>query len=336
MRVHLESRSGASGKFWRLAVSGTELEVRFGKIGTEGQARLKSFASAKEAREAAEQLVAEKRRKGYVDAGSPAKKKRVSRELKQLDWPDAAGNAFERLVVLSEDQIHNLELRACLTNARELQPDGGGNIWHTHVSPRDGSEWVFCVDHETGHIFGNIYPAEVFGELYPSELLDEAYEDEHGDLDERKVRALYREKVPHLSRRDETKTSELIHALWERTDWLVELLYGEAEGGTPPPDEALAKELALPEFRNLPCSALYWLLRAFFLDDAAALARVLPEAKQSDLAVIRDAARAIEQFQQGRGTSLGPVEDVLAVRAAFLARQTRGTAKARKAAARSR
>ena len=237
-------------------------------------------------------------------------------------------NAFERLLLLSHQQIHHLELRACLANARERQPDEGGNIWHEHIRPRDGSAWVFRVDHETGDIFGDIYPDEVFGVLYPSEMLDEEYADSSGDPDSRKVRALYRSKVPQLSRRDETQAADTIHYLWDRSDWLVSLLYGEQ----PPadlslPDDDLQHELSLPAFRDAPGLALYWLWRAFFLDDGPALAQVLPEAKQSHLAVIRDAARLVEQLQNGKIRVLGPVKDALAVRTAFLAARSPGASK---------
>jgi hypothetical protein len=72
---------------------------------------------------------------------------------------------------------------------------------------------------------------------------------------------------------------------------------------------------------------VYWLWRPFFLDDAPALTRVLEEARQSHLALIRDAAKLAERLQKVRTVRSGPADDVLAVRAEFLAaRQPKSTA----------
>ncbi len=60
------TEDGAS-KFWEGVVEGTSLTVRFGKIGTAGQTKTKSFASAAEAEKELAKLVKEKRGKGYVD-----------------------------------------------------------------------------------------------------------------------------------------------------------------------------------------------------------------------------------------------------------------------------
>ncbi|PIE83832.1 MAG: hypothetical protein CSA07_05440 [Bacteroidia bacterium] len=72
MKVYLEFKDGASDKFWAIEVSGCAHTVRFGRSGTEGQEKVKEFASEGEAKRDAEKLVAAKRRKGYVDAAPPA------------------------------------------------------------------------------------------------------------------------------------------------------------------------------------------------------------------------------------------------------------------------
>jgi predicted DNA-binding WGR domain protein len=43
------------------------MNVRFGKIGANGQTTVKEFSSASEASEAAEKLIKEKTKKGYVE-----------------------------------------------------------------------------------------------------------------------------------------------------------------------------------------------------------------------------------------------------------------------------
>ena len=59
----------ASAKFWEVVVDGASHTVTFGKVGTAGQTRTKTFATAAAARVDARRLVAEKTAKGYVVVG---------------------------------------------------------------------------------------------------------------------------------------------------------------------------------------------------------------------------------------------------------------------------
>ncbi|HUS27862.1 MAG TPA: WGR domain-containing protein [Kofleriaceae bacterium] len=68
--AHLEFEEGTSSKFWRARVEGATLYVNYGKIGTAGQTQVKDFGSADLATKEYDKLVREKRKKGYVDAGS--------------------------------------------------------------------------------------------------------------------------------------------------------------------------------------------------------------------------------------------------------------------------
>ncbi|ROZ74313.1 DUF4132 domain-containing protein [Ramlibacter sp. WS9] len=56
---------GASSKFWEVEVSGMNLTVRFGRIGTAGQTKTKTFGDAAAAQKEWEKLVKEKTGKGY-------------------------------------------------------------------------------------------------------------------------------------------------------------------------------------------------------------------------------------------------------------------------------
>jgi predicted DNA-binding WGR domain protein len=60
---------GGDGKFWEIRVEGKSHTVRFGKTGTDGQTRTKSFADAAAAQKDADKLIAEKTKKGYEEAG---------------------------------------------------------------------------------------------------------------------------------------------------------------------------------------------------------------------------------------------------------------------------
>lgn len=67
--VHLEFEEGTSSKFWRARTEGQTLYVNYGKIGSAGQTQVKDFSDAAAATKEYNKLVAEKRKKGYVDAG---------------------------------------------------------------------------------------------------------------------------------------------------------------------------------------------------------------------------------------------------------------------------
>jgi DNA ligase 1 len=60
-----ELSDGTSNKFWEVAVGGTEMTVTFGRIGSAGQSKTKSFASEGAATAEAKKLMEEKTAKGY-------------------------------------------------------------------------------------------------------------------------------------------------------------------------------------------------------------------------------------------------------------------------------
>ena len=64
---HFEFIGGSSRKFWEISLSGNSFTVRFGRIGTAGQSQTKTFADEARAKREAENLVAEKLKKGYVE-----------------------------------------------------------------------------------------------------------------------------------------------------------------------------------------------------------------------------------------------------------------------------
>lgn len=116
---------GKSNKFWTVELSGKAHTVRFGRIGTAGQAQTKVFASEDEARKSHDKLIAEKVKKGYVEqaaSGSsapavPATKKADKKEKEKPQKPAepepaaaadkaapaAASSAFQTAVTRSID-----------------------------------------------------------------------------------------------------------------------------------------------------------------------------------------------------------------------------------------
>ena len=61
-----EFSEGRSDKFWEISAAGTEVTVRFGRIGTEGQTQVKSFHDAAAADKHVAKLIGEKVKKGYI------------------------------------------------------------------------------------------------------------------------------------------------------------------------------------------------------------------------------------------------------------------------------
>jgi len=66
-----ELLDGASAKFWEVDQDGSEVTVRWGRVGTAGQTKVKTFDSAAEAATHAGKLIAEKTRKGYGETTGP-------------------------------------------------------------------------------------------------------------------------------------------------------------------------------------------------------------------------------------------------------------------------
>ncbi|MET8151257.1 WGR domain-containing protein [Actinoplanes sp. NPDC049668] len=66
--LELSEDAGSAHKFYEVAVDGTELTVRFGRIGERGQVKQSSFTSADKAKAEASKKIGEKIRKGYAPA----------------------------------------------------------------------------------------------------------------------------------------------------------------------------------------------------------------------------------------------------------------------------
>lgn len=66
-QVALILQDAKSNKFWRARSHGEQLEINFGRIGTDGQSQMKNFASMSDCSKELEKQVRSKRKKGYVD-----------------------------------------------------------------------------------------------------------------------------------------------------------------------------------------------------------------------------------------------------------------------------
>ena len=64
---YFEYVEGKSSKFWEIAASGVEVTVRYGRIGSAGQTKTKTFADNAAAQAYATKMIAEKTGEGYVE-----------------------------------------------------------------------------------------------------------------------------------------------------------------------------------------------------------------------------------------------------------------------------
>lgn len=67
LRRYFECITGTSRKFWEVTLSGRDVTVRYGRIGTGGQVQTTPSENADAARQRAEALIRSKLRKGYVE-----------------------------------------------------------------------------------------------------------------------------------------------------------------------------------------------------------------------------------------------------------------------------
>lgn len=69
--TEFQFQRGTSDKFWRIAVSGNDVIVVFGRNGTKGSTVTKTYETPERARREANKLTLEKLHKGYVEVGAP-------------------------------------------------------------------------------------------------------------------------------------------------------------------------------------------------------------------------------------------------------------------------
>lgn len=69
-----EFKDAKSNKFWEVKINGRDHEVRYGRIGTDGQSKTKTFADKAAASADAAKLIAQKTKKGYAEVTRARKK----------------------------------------------------------------------------------------------------------------------------------------------------------------------------------------------------------------------------------------------------------------------
>lgn len=90
---------GTSNKFWEVTVDGSSLTTSWGRIGTKGQSKTKSFDSPESAIQAQDKLVAEKLKEGYVEVGAAPVAPAASPSKRRFELADGRSNRFWEIVL---------------------------------------------------------------------------------------------------------------------------------------------------------------------------------------------------------------------------------------------
>ena len=118
-QVSLIFQDSKSNKFWRARCIGNNLEVNFGRIGSQGQSQAKRYDSPEDATRELEKQAREKYKKGYVDGdGGPSE---TAASPGSTDAASATPAASQCTLVLMLGE-RRLELRLSVE----------GNALHTH------------------------------------------------------------------------------------------------------------------------------------------------------------------------------------------------------------
>ncbi|MEU4829510.1 WGR domain-containing protein [Streptosporangium sp. NPDC023615] len=75
--LELSEEDGSSHKFYEVVLDGTEVTIRYGRIGEPGQSKASAFASAEKAAAAAAKKIGEKVRRGYAPAVRGVRQRRT-------------------------------------------------------------------------------------------------------------------------------------------------------------------------------------------------------------------------------------------------------------------
>src|SRR5690606_32335739 len=84
MFKHLKYIDGTSDKFWEIQTSGSSHTVTYGRNGTDGQSKTKTFDTEEACLADAEKLVREKKKKGYSEDGTVEVQKAVQKDGKPI------------------------------------------------------------------------------------------------------------------------------------------------------------------------------------------------------------------------------------------------------------
>lgn len=140
-RRELVFMDSSSNKFWRIELSGDSHTVTYGRAGTDGQTKTKAFADEEAARKDFDKLIAEKLKKGYVDADSAT--------ASTGDDGDSLPVLAFRSILKQEDISHNAKTfigKRVADYEPDKKPAAGGKTVYRFRSDYDEAN---CIPHLT-------------------------------------------------------------------------------------------------------------------------------------------------------------------------------------------
>src|SRR5215469_12018117 len=93
MYLELSEEGGGAHKFYEVIVSDTQVNIRYGRIGDQGQTQSSSFATAAEAQQFAQKKIKEKTRSGYAPAIIGQRQKRAVSRRQTVSYQSNAHQA---------------------------------------------------------------------------------------------------------------------------------------------------------------------------------------------------------------------------------------------------
>ena len=118
-QVSLIFQDDKSNKFWRARCLGNNLEVNFGRIGTQGQSQAKRYESPEDAASELQKQAREKYKKGYVDGDGGSSAPAAASDAAETAPAAPAASQCALTLTIGE---RRLELRLSVE----------GNTLHTH------------------------------------------------------------------------------------------------------------------------------------------------------------------------------------------------------------
>lgn len=131
MKVHLEYQDEKSSKFWEVEVAGSEVTVRYGRIGATGQTKTKDHSSPAAAQKDAEKQIAAKKKKGYVETkagGTAGKATNAKKKTMATRTPSVASPAPKKKVAKARSSKQPKQKIKIKTTA-ELKPVKGADAF---------------------------------------------------------------------------------------------------------------------------------------------------------------------------------------------------------------
>jgi len=129
--LELSEDSGSSHKFYEVVVSGSELTIRYGRIGDAGQSSKKTLESFEKAVLEAEKKVKDKKRSGYAEAvlGQRQKRTVVRRSISASAGEVRAAANTKRAAVLWKFQTGSTAFGICVTDQRAWVGNQNGDVY---------------------------------------------------------------------------------------------------------------------------------------------------------------------------------------------------------------